>query len=711
MKKILLLLIAFYTHQSISFETALIPLEQNLFTLFFDMPVPDIRSEVFVIPPTIKSVLNIKDSGVYSDRNKRSYQEDRFGYSFNPSQKCAVFGVFDGHGGPRVAQFSAQNLPKKLAENTLPLTAEKNLQQKMFFTPFDRAITENMLFDQQGSTAIIVKICPNNTALYNIGDSRALIIKNDTTIISTIDHKPTNPTEEKRINNEIIALEKIKNITIGGVLKSEPTKITLSTLSFNNTRNTFEETITQYSVSRGLGDTLYLTDKTRNKAPGIYHIPDITIETTNTIYAIILACDGIWDVLDNKEVTNILLQNTTLSAEKLAEKIVSEAKKSGSNDNLTTLVILFNTTASIQPQTTSTSSTKKTLFGVYQIENIKTPKTQLEDRYNTLISENCSLFAVYDGHAGVDTVEYVNTHLLTNLNQAICNNVKFTKSEVRNKHKDHLISAKSRRYQIIAEEFEKLDKKILTNPQLKNQGSLAIITLVRENHVYLINLGDSRGIIKLKSGKIFETIDHHTHSIINNKKTLNIDELAPLLLRKTSFENKEDRGTIHLQSELRGFGDQNEYMIYINDNNELKIAFYEPPKKAASKNISLGKADSLTTIKSLLNKIQTKIVEVTPYTNVRIGNVNMTRAFGDIYPKREGLIVNPDVFVFDRNEVEWIIIACDGVWDVLSSQDVATIVDKDLKNKTNLNDIAKNITTTARNKNSKDDITAMVIIP
>ncbi|KAK1578699.1 hypothetical protein Q3G72_032468 [Acer saccharum] len=55
---------------------------------------------------------------VYCKRGRREAMEDRFStvVNFRGDQKQAFFGVFDGHGGAKAAEFAAENLDKNILE-------------------------------------------------------------------------------------------------------------------------------------------------------------------------------------------------------------------------------------------------------------------------------------------------------------------------------------------------------------------------------------------------------------------------------------------------------------------------------------------------------------------------------------------------------------------------------------------------------------------
>lgn len=52
----------------------------------------------------------------------------------------------------------------------------------------------------------------------------------------------------------------------------------------------------------------------------------------------------------------------------------------------------------------------------------------------------------------------------------------------------------------------------------------------------------------------------------------------------------------------------------------------------------------------------------------------VSRAIGDAPFKGCGVIANPDVFVVPKSEADFIVVACDGLWDVLSTGEVAFII-------------------------------------
>ena len=89
------------------------------------------------------------------------------------------------------------------------------------------------------------------------------------------------------------------------------------------------------------------------------------------------------------------------------------------------------------------------------------------------------------------------------------------------------------------------------------------------------------------------------------------------------------------------------------------------------------------------------------------GILSISRGFGDYDLKNKGLISEPHITkkLIDNN-LNYCILASDGVWDTLNLDDVTKITNE---NKNHFNDIAKIIVETAMKKGSEDNISCIVI--
>merc|ERR1712050_259204 len=87
----------------------------------------------------------------------------------------------------------------------------------------------------------------------------------------------------------------------------------------------------------------------------------------------------------------------------------------------------------------------------------------------------------------------------------------------------------------------------------------------------------------------------------------------------------------------------------------------------------------------------------------------MTRSFGDLYFKKPTLlsIAEPDIQIVPLSDKDlFIVLATDGVFDVLSNQEV---VDMALRHWSDPEEAAKNIVRSAYKRGSEDNLTVLVI--
>jgi serine/threonine protein phosphatase PrpC len=230
-----------------------------------------------------------------------------------------LFAVFDGHGGKAVSKFVSNNLPQMFLNKSLQLpvstsyvkTCFKNLQQILKTNHDDIA-------DYAGSTCLIVLEYIFNEKryldVYNLGDSRMILCKKSEAHVITKDHKPNWPDEQSRIEK------------IGGKIYFDG----------------YDWRIGDLSVSRAFGDL--------DNAPYISCKPDIfRYKISRNDKFFILACDGLWDVIDNQEAVNFILDkcydkttderiNKNLN---IARALAEYAYNKESLDNITIIVVFL----------------------------------------------------------------------------------------------------------------------------------------------------------------------------------------------------------------------------------------------------------------------------------------------------------------------------------------------------------------------------------
>ena len=214
--------------------------------------------------------------------------------------KVSLFGIFDGHGGTDVVKFVKNRLPQliKIYLNDLfPV-------EIAFKNAFKKVDEELKFFDSEyiGTTATLILIKDNKIYCANVGDTKAYIIYDKTYKQISNDHKCTNEDERKRITE--IGGKIIKNRVMG-----------------------------QLILTRTLGD-LYV------KQFGVINTPDINVYDINeTINYIIIASDGVWDVVDLDTITNMGKAGKNVG--EFCKDIVKLAINKGTKDNVSCIVVSF----------------------------------------------------------------------------------------------------------------------------------------------------------------------------------------------------------------------------------------------------------------------------------------------------------------------------------------------------------------------------------
>ena len=182
-----------------------------------------------------------------------------------------------------------------------------------------------------GSTICLVVICKNQIIVANIGDSRVILGKRaiapDASVEPlTVDHKPSHPSEKSRI------------VSSGGrvfpVVYSDgvvgPDRVWLA-----------DQRSPGLAMSRSICDTI------AHRA-GVISTPDFferTIDITQD-KALILATDGLWDVMSNGDAMQLCLHKQETST--AVSSLIKEARhrwlcRSSCMDDVTVCVAFFHT--------------------------------------------------------------------------------------------------------------------------------------------------------------------------------------------------------------------------------------------------------------------------------------------------------------------------------------------------------------------------------
>ncbi|KAI4377060.1 hypothetical protein MLD38_014751 [Melastoma candidum] len=269
----------------------------------------------------------------------------------NGSLVAHFFGVYDGHGGSQVADYCSRRIHIALVEEMeaakssfCDQTADSGLGrghlERAFLGCFQkidaevggvskdqdgrRTHIEAIVPDTVGSTAVIALICSTHIIIANCGDSRAVLYRGKESIPLSVDHKPNRPDERERIEavgGKVIHWEGHR---VRGVL----------------------------AMSRSIGD--------RYLKPSIIPDPEVVfVPRVREDECLILASDGLWDVITNEEACEIARKRILLwhkkngetldgsergkgadpAAQAAADHLTRLAVQRGSRDNITVIVV------------------------------------------------------------------------------------------------------------------------------------------------------------------------------------------------------------------------------------------------------------------------------------------------------------------------------------------------------------------------------------
>ncbi|KAK4047111.1 Protein phosphatase 2C 2 [Microbotryomycetes sp. JL221] len=192
------------------------------------------------------------------------------------SQRTSFFAVYDGHGGSTVARYAGDTVHSRLSANE-PFKRkdfEAALKRAFLDTDVDLRANPDFRGDPSGCTAVATVITDNLRIICaNAGDSRAVLSLGGEAKPLSFDHKPTNKSETSRI------------VAAGGFVE-------------------FGRVNGNLALSRALGDFEFKQSTHLDPEHQIVTAdPDITVhEHDENDEFIVIACDGIWDVLSSQQV-------------------------------------------------------------------------------------------------------------------------------------------------------------------------------------------------------------------------------------------------------------------------------------------------------------------------------------------------------------------------------------------------------------------------
>jgi len=300
--------------------------------------------------PSMEGFIQVIDQGAWSSTGRRKAQEDTFVVTeiHDTRDRSMLFaGVMDGHLGMAASKLVQEVLPSKFSRELLQRAAgdgdssAASLLQRAWDetcddyrlacgTDGDNCIAEydalngillaNTASDEYaaGTTTCVVALekKTSHLAILNCGDSRCLVIDNEGKLVfKTTDHKP-----EREIERFTLGREQGLDY---GIPECRMARWYVPVGEY------------EYAVSRSLEGS-FATSK------GIVSTADITTLQVTAGTIVTIASDGLWEVMDSKEVAKIsfkLRWRQGLSAGDAAKTLCSMALEKGSSDNVSVVIL------------------------------------------------------------------------------------------------------------------------------------------------------------------------------------------------------------------------------------------------------------------------------------------------------------------------------------------------------------------------------------
>ncbi|XP_054824306.1 protein kinase and PP2C-like domain-containing protein isoform X2 [Prosopis cineraria] len=256
--------------------------------------------------------------GSYATCGRRETMEDT--HFILPSmcneKDIHAFGIFDGHRGAAAAEFSARAMPGFLQAlgslggpaTTLVeafLRTDVAFRQELDSSRKSRRVTQKDW--HPGCTALAALVVRNKLFVANCGDCRAILCRAGSPIALSKDHVASCPEERERV------------IRDGGQVHWQV--------------DTWRVGLPALQVTRSMGDD--------DLKPAVTAEPEIS-ETTLSAddEYLVMASDGLWDVMSNKEVIN-MIKDTVKEPGMCSKRLATEAVERGSKDNITVIVVFL----------------------------------------------------------------------------------------------------------------------------------------------------------------------------------------------------------------------------------------------------------------------------------------------------------------------------------------------------------------------------------
>ena len=234
--------------------------------------------------------------------------------NFNNDKNQMIFEIFDGHGGDEMSTYLQANLAKIYKQNLLLNKGNIILSLKNAFLDADDEMRGQLNIEGLGSTGTLVHIIQGLGPILevysaNVGDSRVSLISPEHIIRLSYDHRTNDEKEKKRILES--GMEIIDDRICGTLM-----------------------------LTRIFGNYEYKEENENENNKGLIcepFISKIEIDLSIENQFLILASDGIWDILTEEEVQNIIKKYQ--DTQKICSIIIKKCLENEAWDNMSVFAV------------------------------------------------------------------------------------------------------------------------------------------------------------------------------------------------------------------------------------------------------------------------------------------------------------------------------------------------------------------------------------
>eukprot|EP00879_Flechtneria_rotunda_P002827 GHRR01003040.1.p1 GENE.GHRR01003040.1~~GHRR01003040.1.p1 ORF type:complete len:500 (+),score=140.47 GHRR01003040.1:154-1653(+) len=261
--------------------------------------------------------------GHHSEVNQRRNMEDRISCqdltahpAFLGCKRAGFFAVFDGHAGHEAAEYLEKHLLSYVlsgnnevlrSDPLAALAAAVNQAEHEILSGFADTCCN------AGSTLLALLMVDDKLHIAHVGDCRAILGRGTEARQLTWDHKPACSYEQQRIQDDDPAAE----ISSDGYMYGE------------------------LAVARAIGSAHLKRDPSKR---ALIPRPDlISIELQREDDFVVLATDGLWDMVDNSEAVSVARRSlaTARDPEAAARALVERAQRRSSQDNISVITLML----------------------------------------------------------------------------------------------------------------------------------------------------------------------------------------------------------------------------------------------------------------------------------------------------------------------------------------------------------------------------------